>query len=106
MAGASCSSREKNLGPKVTNVIKARFHSASAASQCAYALGQEHSPGPYPQLAQANAMGVVQAESSTQRDAGRRDCRSRPGRLFPNEPCLSCAAQADGAIFSREQRVQ
>ena len=51
-------------------------------------------------------MAAVQAEGITEGHTGGRGFRSPRGRLFRNEPRLSCAAQADRGVFSGEQRLQ
>ena len=51
-------------------------------------------------------MGAVRAEGTTEGHSDGRAFLSSRGRLFRNEPRLSCAAQADRGVFSDEQRLQ
>jgi hypothetical protein len=80
-----------------------RFH--GSALEWASASGLERFSDSY-RLAQTREMAAVQAESTTDDHPGGRAFVSLRGRLFRNEPRLSCAAQADRDVFSREQRLQ
>jgi Molybdopterin-binding domain of aldehyde dehydrogenase len=66
--------------------------------------GPEHTSRSYRPLAQTSALVAVQPQGNTEANPGPRDCRSRHGRFFRDEPRLSNAAQADGSVCPHPRR--